>query len=598
MKERKNSIMLTIGMLFLAVLCLFVLSLGSNQAILSTPLPRTFEGEYRLGEGDWQPLTEDAPLSALDGDLILRGHFTEEIPEEARLNFYLNHIGFSFFVNGEWLMEDAAAHFIQEGQPLPPDLCCKQWDDILLPEITPQDEVEIHLYNAHSFGNGSAYRDFLDTLQTGPNNLQFLYENLKQYTQPFLLLGLGIFLTALVLLGISIGALFLRVSSGGQLLPFGLMALFAGGFLIFDALNFSPTEGSILLKTYGYHFCMMFTVYFFGINMQGLLEGKPRRLAERGMQVSAVFNLGILLLCLLKVKIIYDTLQAWVIFQLFLTLLLLFCCLWQAYQGKKKDIFLLAGSLMLLALLLDFMGVGRRLYSTGTCTKLVFIPFFLYYCVWMIKKAIHDYMAAEHAKALEKELENSRIAIMLSQIRPHFIYNTLGTIRQLCLNEPKKAAELVQDFAFYLRGNFSELDSRAPIPLSRELEHVRYYVHIEQVRFPDIQVVFDIRTEDFLLPALSIQPLVENAIKHGLQQEEGGGTVTVTAYETETAYCVLVEDDGVGFTQADLEDGKKHIGLGNIRQRVKNMCGGDLVVESVPHEGTKALLTIPKEEER
>ncbi|MGM9601756.1 MAG: sensor histidine kinase [Faecousia sp.] len=197
----------------------------------------------------------------------------------------------------------------------------------------------------------------------------------------------------------------------------------------------------------------------------------------------------------------------------------------------------------------------------------------------------------------KQQLTESRIATMISQIQPHFIYNTLGTIEQLCREEPEKASEVVHSFSLYLRGNFTELDNPAPIRLSKEMEHVRHYTDIEKVRFPDMTIQFDLRSSDFLLPALSVQPLVENAIKHGLMGLESGGTVTVSTYETSTDYCVSVVDDGVGFDPAVLQNTDKHIGIRNIRGRLEATCGGTLTVDSTPGKGTTALIQIPKEEE-
>lgn len=209
-------------------------------------------------------------------------------------------------------------------------------------------------------------------------------------------------------------------------------------------------------------------------------------------------------------------------------------------------------------------------------------------------------LAAAEVELAEKErrLTEQHISTMISQIQPHFIYNTLGSIHQLCLEQPEQAAELTQNFSLYLRGNFSKLDNNKPIRLSTELEHVRCYVNIEKVRFPDITVNFDVHCDDFFLPALSIQPLVENAIKHGLMGLESGGTVTITAFETETDYCVCVKDDGIGFDTAVIPDDKTHIGLKNIRGRLSAICGGTLVVESTPDVGTTATVTIPKEEKQ
>ena len=210
--------------------------------------------------------------------------------------------------------------------------------------------------------------------------------------------------------------------------------------------------------------------------------------------------------------------------------------------------------------------------------------------------------AAAKAKALETEkttlnaqLMESRISTMMSQIRPHFIYNTLGSIEQLCEVDPPKAGELVHHFAKYLRGNFGELDNPKPILMSQEMEHVHYYISIERVRFPDMTFSCEMRSEDFSLPALTVQPLVENAIKHGLMKLQKGGTIRVISYETETDHCICVEDDGAGFDTSELLDEKKHIGIRNIRDRLKVMVGGTLEIESTPQVGTKVLITIPKE---
>ncbi|MBR0327481.1 MAG: histidine kinase, partial [Clostridia bacterium] len=180
-------------------------------------------------------------------------------------------------------------------------------------------------------------------------------------------------------------------------------------------------------------------------------------------------------------------------------------------------------------------------------------------------------------------------------IQPHFIYNTLGTIERMCLKDPNEAFNLVRNFSLYLRGNFSELDSVTPIRFSEELKHVEHYVNIEKVRFPDMNIEYDMETTDFLLPALSVQPLVENAIKHGLMRLESGGTVIIHSYETPSHYCVEVKDNGVGFdTSAPIED-KKHVGLRNIRGRLAAMVNGELILDSTPGAGTRAVIMIPKE---
>ncbi|MGN0326659.1 MAG: sensor histidine kinase [Lachnospiraceae bacterium] len=246
-------------------------------------------------------------------------------------------------------------------------------------------------------------------------------------------------------------------------------------------------------------------------------------------------------------------------------------------------------------------------YVRGTSSGLLFsLLGFLLYIVFMGISMMFLYgeqktQLAEKNRLLaenERQLTESRIATMISQIQPHFIYNTLGTIGQFCLEDPEKAADLVQEFSLYLRGNFTELDNSMPIRISQEIEHVRHYVGIEQIRFPDMQVEYNLQAGEFLIPALTIQPLVENAIKHGLMGLEEGGKVVISTYETKEAYVVCVKDDGVGFDQSALSDGKPHVGIKNIRGRLEAMCGGTLTIDSTPGAGTTAQIMIPKEEER
>ena len=196
---------------------------------------------------------------------------------------------------------------------------------------------------------------------------------------------------------------------------------------------------------------------------------------------------------------------------------------------------------------------------------------------------------------LNAQLTESRISTMMSQIRPHFIYNTLGSIEQLCMLDPPKAGNLVHNFAKYLRGNFGELDNPKPILMSREMEHVHHYISIENERFPDMTFTFEMNSEDLHIPALTVQPIVENAIKHGLMKLPKGGTIRVVSYETDKSYCISVVDDGVGFDTDALIDDRKHLGLRNIRERLKVMVNGTLEIESTVGVGTKVLITIPKE---
>ena len=270
-------------------------------------------------------------------------------------------------------------------------------------------------------------------------------------------------------------------------------------------------------------------------------------------------------------------------------------------KGKERWLFI--GSILpLVSFGVDVIMTDLGLWRGGISSQYVFVVFLVVAMVAVLNIIPNSINALAKAKELETEkiilnaqLTESRVSTMMSQIRPHFIYNTLGSIEQLCNIDPGKAGELVHKFAKYLRGNFRELDNPKPILMSQEMEHVHHYISIENVRFPDMTFSFEMNSDDFHIPALTIQPIVENAIKHGLMKLQKGGTIRVISYETDTYYCVTVEDDGVGFDTSVLLDERKHVGIRNIRGRLKAMVNGTLEIESTEGVGTKVLIKIPKE---
>lgn len=196
---------------------------------------------------------------------------------------------------------------------------------------------------------------------------------------------------------------------------------------------------------------------------------------------------------------------------------------------------------------------------------------------------------------ITRQLADSRISIMLSQIQPHFMHNMLTTIMYMCRTEPEEAEKTVGQFADYLRANMDSLTLKQCIQFETELKHVKTYWSLEEKRFGDkIRAVYDIQENSFMLPSLTIQPIVENAVKHGMRKGKQL-TVTIRTYSDVNNYYVEINDDGRGFDVNAFEnDGKSHIGIKNVQQRIKMMCGGELMVNSVPDQGTDAVIKIPK----
>ena len=198
--------------------------------------------------------------------------------------------------------------------------------------------------------------------------------------------------------------------------------------------------------------------------------------------------------------------------------------------------------------------------------------------------------------SMQKEkIRDAQINIMLSQIQPHFVYNSLSAISTLITINPEKAQEALDNFTEYLRRNLSSLTDVKLIPFEDELKHIETYISLEKLRFDDrINVIYDLKTTDFNVPVLSIQPIVENAIKHGILKKVEGGTLKISTYEADDSYDIVIEDNGVGFNNDDVKKEENHYGIDNIEYRIKNMCNGSLDIKSVINKGTIVTITLKK----
>lgn len=196
----------------------------------------------------------------------------------------------------------------------------------------------------------------------------------------------------------------------------------------------------------------------------------------------------------------------------------------------------------------------------------------------------------------------TEIAFLQAQIKPHFLYNALNAIISVCPDDPEKATDLLLDLSQYLRSSFDFQNRGQTVPIGKELELVRSYLALEKARFDErlnieIDVPEGIRE---LVPPLSIQPIVENAVNHGLMQKESGGTVTLTIRLLPRQLVVAVSDDGIGMSHERIGEVLSEertgggIGLRNIQRRLLKIYGTGLMIESVPGNGTRISFAIPR----
>ena len=268
---------------------------------------------------------------------------------------------------------------------------------------------------------------------------------------------------------------------------------------------------------------------------------------------------------------------------------------------------------MLLLMLLNLVGVFRRRASlsqksyaaflvhllplavTMLVHTFVFVPILPFFGMAISTLAMFGIILYDHIDRYmrqQREIAHQQASIMVLQMRPHFIYNAMMSIYYLCAQDPKKAQQVTLDFTAYLRKNFTAIVSEDTVPFSDELEHTRAYLAVEQVQFEDgLLVEYDTPHKAFRVPPLTLQPLVENAVKHGMDPEAGPLRISIRTRETESGSEIVVEDNGPGF---DFEDGSKpHATLTNIQHRLEMMCGGKMTIGPRDGGGTAVKVAIP-----
>ena len=261
------------------------------------------------------------------------------------------------------------------------------------------------------------------------------------------------------------------------------------------------------------------------------------------------------------------------------------------YSRTKVVILVTAGSLAALAVQTLIYGYPLTNIISGIAAIVLFVREMI---LQTEKTESKEIMISEK----EDTIREMQTRIALSQIKPHFLYNALNSIYVLCGRDVNEARRAISNLSDYLRSNMSSIDSKLPIPFSREMELVESYLAIEKIRFPE-ELNYTIVTPvtAFSLPALTIQPLVENAVRHGIMPLDAGGIVTITTRETDQAYIVSISDNGIGFDPGrPVQEGdtKEHIGIKNVRERLKRLSGGELEIRSEPGHGTEAIIRIPK----
>lgn len=288
---------------------------------------------------------------------------------------------------------------------------------------------------------------------------------------------------------------------------------------------------------------------------------------------------------------------------------------------QELDVFslVIVGNLYRQVYFLDFYDLVRRHYPMTALPILMLLPDLYAENSFYLRSAVNDYLIPPYSQvSLEKKIDalvavkktadialEAQLEFWQSQINPHFIFNSINSIMHMCIKEPMKAYELLDDFSEYLRGHLLSLSLNRAYTIQKEINLISAYLQIEKARFPDkIHYELDVDcAEDFPILPLLIEPLIENSIKHS-PMHETGVAVNVQIYEMENQLIVRVADNGNGMSpemiRKILSDTyeSNSIGLSNVCSRLRHYYRTLPTIESEPNAGTTVQFIISRETAR
>lgn len=554
-----------------------------------------FEGEYKLGDNDWKEYEKGEFISAYSGDLYLKGKFIIVFPngkeygeafQDSLISIRLDHISGEVFINDKY-----SYSFENENKELGYTSCCEK--RIVFKYVNSSEgEMLLHFSNPHLFGNANAYNELLDFMFLYSRNTY--YEKTILYGDAQRSYGLFMVIFSLVVICTGFFALALKIRNDYLLFILGLYGLSIGIFNIYNSHDVSVWNSEFMFNTNLSIISFIFSVlFFYTLAIQFFKSYK--KLAKNVFAFYDLFYAITLIICLFSKGNLFDSFLivsfmtiAFDIFILVLSILEL--------KKKNRTFFIYLSLATIVILIVDFVLTAIGLINYGIIFKYLSIFIFIIYVYRVILLLAKEYVQMIKEKEIAMELQESRLAIMTSQINPHFLYNSLSSIAELCEFDAKEAQDATVNFASYLRGNMKALTNKTGISFEEELSHLENYLALELIRFGDsLHIEYDIQVVSFNIPPLTIQPLVENAIKHGIRRRESGGKVLIRSYEESKGYVIEIIDDGVGFDpNVPKNDGKEHIGVENTKKRLDIFCKGKMEIESKIGEGTKVKIYIPK----
>ena len=595
--KQKLSLIITLC-LVLAILAAGIegFSGGAAPDVAAPEMLKLTNAEFSTDGGEsFQPYADGEMLKGHRGDVVLRGSPETAVAEGAMLSVHLRHMALQVLADNE-----AVYSFAVEQEAVQPDECADLWVSFALPALSADSVVELRLYGQHFLGpEGAQVAALADSLCLGDPYLVDQWYGRQHMVERAI--GQLMLMVGITLLGVSLASMFMKNPLHRILLFTSLLAMGEGAYWLAGASAVMQALGdAVALHSMVSVVCQVLVTYGLITGVSQLLLRRSARAGRIAASIHGIACIVYVLFCtfgshtLCRYDLIWHVAQAPFLLAMFVL------CIPEVLERKytlRHRFFILAHMVVFASFLLAIVGQHIGWNWCASAARIVGGMMAICYAAALFSQVPASYEAIQSAKKLTEELSQSRIVLAMSQISTHFIFNVLNAISSLCKSDPEQAdVELVR-FARYLRTNIDIMQEDKLIPFEREMDHVQNYVDLEQLRFDD-RIMLDEQYEvtDFMLPSLIVQPLVENAIKHGILPKKDGGTICLSTRRQGADVVIEIADDGVGF-EARSRSTHKSVGLSNVRFRVEKMAGGRLEVESKLGEGTLVRVTLPYQKE-
>lgn len=584
-KRIKWSAAIYICLIVLAGVIMYQKCANTSQSSMTVIYDVEFEGEYSQDGSEWKVYDKTMSFSSYDGELILRGHMNK--PPGMVIWFYLKHIGIKVYVDEEMVFASGRYE-----ETVPSVVCDSYWSGWYIKEIDEDAEIEIRLNNLHKYGNADAYDVLLDSMHMG--SYDALETHLKMQTIPYQISGIFMIVMAIILLGVAIGYYMQNIPKSENVCSMGLLLLYMGGYVLLDTIDITFRSYWYIFNTGMRMICIMLATLELTRYMKVMLNYHKKLLKIVSLVHAAIIGV-LLLLVFLDVINFCNLSEYWGILQAVISILLLVVCIGELRHkasSKNRNNSIIC-SILQIFILVELANAKMNWWTSGIVIKSIFVLIVVLGIVIVMKEVICNHKDSERVQRLSTELRNSRIVLAMSQIRTHFIFNVLTAISGMCEYNPKEADESLIRFSRYLRNHIDIMQKDEVESFDKSLAHLEDYVALEQMRFGNkIRFEKEIHYSNFNIPPLVLQPIVENAIKHGLFSKEEGGLIVLRTNRLNENIVITVEDNGVGFNVERIEN-EESIGLSNIQFRLKHMVNGKLKIESNVGVGTRVTIIIP-----